>query len=313
MKKKGDGWGRPTLNLRRGEWAEVKLADEIAATLQEDGTFEGVPFLSEMEKFCGRRFKVLKPAKKMIIEESALGMRQLKHAVILDGVDCSGEFHGGCQRTCRLLWKEAWLRRPSSDTPVTRPIGNPPGHRDFPQSSASEDGVYRCQSTCLIKATSPLARWDARQYVWDITSGTYRPLERLNQLLKSGLNRVLRMLHRKSPEGIRGRLTKTPAAITGLRAGDIVEVKSREEILETLDSEGKNRGLVFTAEMLRYCGQRYPVLKRVDKMINEASGRMRALTNTVILDSCTCDGKAHGGCQRMCYSCWREIWLRKVS
>jgi hypothetical protein len=106
---------------------------------------------------------------------------------------------------------------------------------------------------------------------------------------------------------------KTPAASTGLQPGDIVEVKSRGEILETLDSEGKNRGLVFTAEMLRYCGQRYPVLKRVDKMINEASGRMRGLTNTVILDSCTCDGKAHGGCQRMCYSCWREIWLRKVS
>src|SRR5438094_248118 len=40
-----------------------------------------------------------------------------------------------------------------------------------------------------------------------------------------------------------------------LRAGEIVEIRSKEEILATLDEKGRLDGLPFMPEMLKYCGQ----------------------------------------------------------
>jgi hypothetical protein len=92
----------------------------------------------------------------------------------------------------------------------------------------------------------------------------------------------------------------------------MVEVKSREEIAATLDYAGRNRGLEFTQEMEKYCGGKMKVLRRVDKMIIEKTGKMRQIANTVLLEGANCDGRAHGGCPRNCYCLFREIWLRRV-
>jgi hypothetical protein len=109
-----------------------------------------------------------------------------------------------------------------------------------------------------------------------------------------------------------GKLKRTPTASLNLQCGELVEVKSIEEILATLDLDGRNRGLYFDPEMKKCCGGRYRVLKRIDKMINEETGQMRQITNTVLLDGVVCHGEFHGGCQRTCYCLWREIWLRRV-
>jgi hypothetical protein len=47
-----------------------------------------------------------------------------------------------------------------------------------------------------------------------------------------------------------------------LRAGDWVQVRTREEILGTLDSRGMLDELPFMPEMLAYCGKRMRVGKR---------------------------------------------------
>ena len=47
-----------TLNLQPGEWVQVRSFDEISATLNEEGKFKGLYFMPEMEKFCGKKFKV---------------------------------------------------------------------------------------------------------------------------------------------------------------------------------------------------------------------------------------------------------------
>jgi hypothetical protein len=265
-----------------------------------------------MSIFCGGRFKVVKPVKKLIVEGLDLGMRQLRNAVILDGAMCTGENHGGCQKTCFLLWKEKWLKRQEGILVETLGIDAPPLNSDSPSSTALGSNIYQCQATSLVRATSPLPIWDARRYIWDITSGTYGPLERVSHLLKSCIRRLYRIFDKTQRRSIRGGLKKTPVAALNLQPGDIVEVKSKEEILKTLDSWGKNRGLVFTAEMVRYCGNRFTVLKKLDKMINEATGELKVLANTVLLEGGTCDGKSHGGCQRMCQTYWRDIWLRKI-
>ena len=98
----------------------------------------------------------------------------------------------------------------------------------------------------------------------------------------------------------------------GLQPGEWVEVKSAEEIRDTLDRRGMVRGLYFMDEMWRYAGGRFKVLKRMERLMVERTGVMRTIKNTVLLESTVCDGSAHEGCDATCQHMWREVWLRRV-
>jgi hypothetical protein len=99
-----------------------------------------------------------------------------------------------------------------------------------------------------------------------------------------------------------------------LQVGELVEVRSVKEIFTTLDNQGKLRGLRFTPEMVRFCGKRFRVYRKLDKIILEATGELRKIKiPTVLLEGVFCDGSAHGGCDRSCFCFWREAWLRRVS
>ncbi len=101
------------LNLQPGEWVEVLSEDEIKATLDEQGKYRGLRFMPEMRRFCGKRFRVFKQVKRILLESNG-EMRQVKlPTVYLEGAYCDGEFHGGCDRSCFVLWREGWLRRVS--------------------------------------------------------------------------------------------------------------------------------------------------------------------------------------------------------
>jgi hypothetical protein len=115
-----------------------------------------------------------------------------------------------------------------------------------------------------------------------------------------------------------GRLDgKTPSDKLNLQPGELVQVKSHDEILDTLDKNNKNRGLWFDAEQVPYCGKTARVLCRVEKIINERTGKMMKLPNDcLILEGVYC--RAHYSsdrlfCPRSIYSYWREIWLRRVN
>src|SRR5436190_18027606 len=85
------------------------------------------------------------------------------------------------------------------------------------------------------------------------------------------------------------------------RAGDRVEVKSREEILATLDHEGALDKLPFMPEMLRYCGERLTVVASAHKTcdtVNKTGGRR--MHDAVHLEGLRCEGSVHGGCQARC-------------
>jgi hypothetical protein len=299
--------------LRPREIVEVRTKSEIISTLEKDCTLEGLPFIAEMERYCGRRFEVLKVLRKIKVEVPGAGMRRIRNTVILKGAECNGQYHGNCNRTCILLWKEAWLKRVPNEPEHEQSTATNP----LPQieSTISQDGPFSCQSTNLQKATTHIPFWDIRQYLWDISSGTYRPMERFRGLLTS-LNFTVQgfLGDKRNIEWwtIPGKLRKTPSATLDLQPGEIVRVRSKEEILATLDSKGRNRGLAFTADMLKYCNGKYRVLKRLAKMINEGTGKMRPISNTVLLEGVTCDGKNAGGCQRTCHCLWREIWLERV-
>ena len=66
----------------------------------------------------------------------------------------------------------------------------------------------------------------------------------------------------------------TPRHDLYLQPGDLVRIKRYEEILATLDTTGSNRGLAFDAELVPYCGKLYRVRTRVEKFINETTGKI---------------------------------------
>jgi hypothetical protein len=102
-----------------------------------------------------------------------------------------------------------------------------------------------------------------------------------------------------------------------LRPGELVEVRSRSEIGATLDSNLKHRGLSFSQEMTPACGKRFRVKNRVDRLIDEHTGKMIELKNDcIVLDGFVCQGDRSPGalfCPREAYPMFREAWLRRVA
>jgi hypothetical protein len=102
-----------------------------------------------------------------------------------------------------------------------------------------------------------------------------------------------------------------------LQPGELVRVKSHKEILQTLTTEGKNRGMGWDAELVPYCGRTYQVLKRVTRIINERTGEVQEMKYPcIVLDSVICQSRysyCRMFCPRSIYSYWREIWLERVA
>src|SRR5436190_20493355 len=97
-----------------------------------------------------------------------------------------------------------------------------------------------------------------------------------------------------------------------LRSGDWVEVRSKEEILATLDGSGQLEGMPFMPEMFAFCGKRLRVYKRAHKTCDTVfPTRSRLVPGAVHLET-RCDGQAHGGCQAGCLLFWKEAWLKRV-
>lgn len=96
-------------------------------------------------------------------------------------------------------------------------------------------------------------------------------------------------------------------------AGDWAQVRSREEILATLDDQGRLDATPFMPEMLSYCGKTLRVFKRAHKTCDTINySGTRRLESTVHLVESRCDGSAHGGCEAACSLYWKEAWLRRV-
>ena len=87
-----------------------------------------------------------------------------------------------------------------------------------------------------------------------------------------------------------------------IRPNDLVEVKTPDEILETLDAEGTLDFLPFMPEMIESCGKRFRVSRRAFKTCVSGSGpsTIRAFKNdgVIILDGLRCSGAAHDVCQK---------------
>lgn len=101
--------------------------------------------------------------------------------------------------------------------------------------------------------------------------------------------------------------------VLDLQPGELVQVRSLDEIYSTLDGEGKYKGLLFMPEMEDFCEKKYHVFKKVRSITLETDGEVRKLKSpTVFLEGVYCDGKRHNDCDRSCLLFWREAWLKRV-
>jgi hypothetical protein len=102
-----------------------------------------------------------------------------------------------------------------------------------------------------------------------------------------------------------------------LSVGEVVQVASREEILRTLDKDGRLEGLPFMPEMFAFCGRRMRVFRRAHKTCDTTGGadntrKGRRMSGAVHLEGARCDGSAHGHCEAGCLMFWKEAWLKRV-
>jgi hypothetical protein len=313
------------VHLRSGDTVRVKSAADNLATLDEHGRLNRLPFMPEMLRWCGETVRVSARADKTCDTIDFAGLRRMTGTVHLDDLRCDGSAHGGCQAGCLLFWKEEWLAPPTDEQISTEPPAEQVAALQETTHTTSPDGDrFVCQATELPGATTPLPWWATGQYVRDVRSGNIRPVRLTHGLLVFFFNKYQGLSKRVLPHRLRirggrwypfiiGKLSSTPQETLDLQLGELVEVKSRREILATLDPAGRNRGLSFDAEMLPYCGRRFRVLRRVERIIDEKTGRMREMPrDCIILAGVTCQAIYHRFCPRAIYPYWREIWLRRV-
>lgn len=308
-----------TRRLVHGDIVDVRSAEEILATLDEHGTLNGLPFMPEMLENLGGRYRVHRRVEhfsfdgdELCGDESSVRKFAEDDVVLLENIRCSGVTHGDCKRGCTVFWREAWLK----STTNTAPAGFS-GNRELLANrlltkNPAQPDCFFCQSSQLLSATKPVAGLDRIvRCVRNVTSGNYPAMEMARHIVVWIWVRGREKILGAYPVG---RLKRTPVEVLNLQVGELVEVKTLDEIKATLDSRGWNRGLHFAPEMIAYCGRRLRVAARADRMITEGTGTMRTMTNTVILENSVCDSAtwAFGACPREDHIYWREIWLKRV-
>lgn len=341
---------------KAGDWVEVRSKDEILRTLDRHGRLNELPFMPQMFKYCGQRFHVLKSAHKTCdtISGNYVG-RKLDHGIHLD-LRCDGKAYGGCQAACLIFWHEDWLKPVAGAAPqdgskatVTETAEQLPTtscteadvERGTRQPGATGDGDirYLCQATHLLQFTRPLRWYDPRQYAEDYRSG--------NASLARMLRGFLYVTYNYGSLAYRGRLGapgrwlyNAAMRLTGgvpyprssglipagqptplgtplnLQAGDLVRVKTFDQIRATIDTHERNLGMAFDAELVPYCGGTYRVRTRVEVFVDEKTGKIRRLkTPAVILEGVYCQSR-YSSCRMFCPraipSWWREIWLDRA-
>jgi len=332
--------------FRAGDLVEVRSREEILAMLGPDGRMwrDRLPFMPEMLQYCGRRFRIANVAHKTCDTATRLMGRRMRDTVFLEDLRCDGSAHGGCQARCLLFWRTQWLKpvepvhpQPERPSPKNAPRCTERQLQDSTSAvNASGETRYTCQATEHWAASEPMEPLSLWHFIEDVRSRNTTVGEVIRAV---GLNLVWRMrflgtgyrlslwlydrVHRLitgKPDPYRpGRLpdgARTPEEKLDLRPGEWVEVKSQDEILDTVTKSGFNRGMAWGEELTLACGEKFRVAQRVSKIIDEANGRMIEMKNPCItLEGFYC--KAHYTqysllCSRRAVPYFREIWLKRV-
>jgi len=318
-------WPRLAPRYRAGDWVEVRSAEEILATLDERGCLDGMPFMPEMLQHCGKRLRVSKSAHKTCDTVQTYHNRAVVRSVHLEDLRCDGSAHGGCQAGCLLYWRNAWLKPVAGDDALKDVFG--PARIDLeglhratraPGSGEGADTHYACQGTELPRFTKELPWWHPRAYLLDLWTGNVDPITFVRFMALAAWNVVKRALTRdQAYPYVPGRGGGAgPRNPLDLKPGELVQVRSRAEIMDSLGANRREHNLWFDVEMEPFCGKTFRVLRRVEQLLDEKTGRMlRIKRDCVILEGVVCGGCRSRNrlfCPRAIFPYWREVWLKRV-
>ena len=96
--------------------------------------------------------------------------------------------------------------------------------------------------------------------------------------------------------------------------GELVRVRSREEILSTLDPFKELKGCAFLPDMYQYCGTEQRVLRSMRHFMDERDYKLKKVRGVILLENVMCNGTpTFGECDRCCFLFWREEWLERIN
>ena len=183
------------------------------------------------------------------------GMNRMEHAVHLEDVRCDGQGHGGCQAACLVYWKEAWLKRverrggqrersgPAAATAWLQPAVADPGD---PQGRRTADRVRSCsharRPSCCARPRSGSRHGSSGSMsrtcgpptpgfftvLRSVAVGAFNEYQDLSVKL---LPRWLRIHQGKRFPFLDGTQRRTPTETLDLQPGELVRIKSKEEIV----------------------------------------------------------------------------------
>lgn len=167
--------------------------------------------------------------------------------------------------------------------------------------------MSECQMHSLPRIAEPIGiiqvNWQKRNRIRRI----------LKRRLKYLMNVVSEIETTKSAAARAESGLKEKEAVMLLQPGDMVRVRAKEEIQQTLNKWNQLNRCSFMEEMWSYCGTTQRVLKRVGKFLDERDYLIKKCKGIVILEGAICEGtKDFGDCDRSCFFFWREEWLEKI-
>lgn len=166
--------------------------------------------------------------------------------------------------------------------------------------------MNKCQIGDLPEMADSLSRGEI---FWQRRNRVRRIIKRRLRYVYNLSSAVLFPKKGKETNAVRQTSKKIP-----LHAGDVVRVRSRQEIQMTLDNWNQFRKCSFMEEMWRYCGTSQRVLKRVEKFLDERDYLLKKCKGIIILENVFCEGtRDFGACDRTCFFFWREEWLEKIA
>jgi hypothetical protein len=167
-----------------------------------------------------------------------------------------------------------------------------------------------CQLPCIPKFATGVVEFPDRP-----------PLKSLKRSLSypwnTSVKKMLKKLYYKSVPSVlvssRKEAVKDFTHRTPLIKGDLVRVRSREEIKSTLDPFKELKGCAFLKEMHQYCGTEQRVFKSMERFLDERDYKVKKTKGLILLENNFCYGTpVFGKCDRSCFLFWREEWLEKI-
>ncbi len=161
--------------------------------------------------------------------------------------------------------------------------------------------------SCQLTAIDDVKRRNSSvNHLWQYRVRYLRRLKRRAVFMK---NRVLRSFRGKNRVS---RFNEYPP----IHSGDLVRVRLKDEIRNTLDDHERHAGCLFVDEMYECCGKQFNVLKPVEQFFDETKQKLCRTKDLFILAGVHCSGRQRlyrVSCDRHCFFFWHRLWLEKIN